>query len=87
VTFTELQDCIAEVNPDALYADGLEDAAIGYTLNTHGEHVVAYDYDRCVEALVTRDGMSHEGAEEYLSFNTLCAYVGPHGPIYVKVLR
>jgi hypothetical protein len=87
VTFTELQDCISEVNPDALYADGLEDAAIGYTLNTHGEHVVAYDYDKCVEALVTRDGMSHEGAEEYLSFNTLCAYVGPHGPIYVKVLR
>lgn len=87
MTFTELQDWISEVNPDALYADGLEDAAIGYTLNTHGEHVVVYDYDKCVEVLVSRDGMDPEAADEYLGFNTLCAYVGPHGPLYIKVLR
>lgn len=87
MTFAELQEHIAEVNPDALYADGLEDAAIGYTLNTHGEHVVVYDYDVCVEVLVSRDGMTPEEADEYLEFNTLCAYVGPHGPLYVKVLR
>lgn len=87
MTFEELQAEVAEANPDALFADGLEDAAIGYTLNTHGEHVVVYDYDKCVEALVRRDGMTPEGADEFLGFNTLCAYVGPHGPLYVKVLR
>lgn len=87
MTFDEFKEHVAEVNPEALLADGLEEAAIGYTLNTHGEHVVVYDYDRCVEALVSRDGMSPEGADEYLEFNTLCAYVGPHGPLYVKVLR
>lgn len=87
MTFAELQEHVAEVNPDALYADGLEDDAIGYTLNTHGEHVVVYDYDKCVEAMVNRDGMTPEGADEFLGFNTLCAYVGHHGPLYVKVLR
>lgn len=87
MTFDEFKEVVAEVNPDALLADGLEDAAIGYTLNTHGEHVVVYDYDKCVEAIVGAGDMSHEDAEEYLAFNTLCAYVGPHGPLYVKVLR
>jgi hypothetical protein len=28
--------------------------------------------------------MAHEEAEEYLSFNTLGAYVGENGPLYVR---
>jgi hypothetical protein len=28
--------------------------------------------------------MTHEEADEYLSFNTLGAYVGENGPIYIK---
>jgi hypothetical protein len=74
---------LAELNPDALLADGLEDALIGYTLNTHHAVVAVYDYAKCVDALVKRDGMTHEDAEEYLSFNTLCCYVGENSPLYV----
>lgn len=85
--FQEFAELMAEVNPDALLADGLEDAAIGYTVGHHSEHVVVYDYDKCVEVLVTRDGMTHEEADEFLQFNTLGAYVGPQGPVYVKVVR
>jgi len=39
---------------------------------------------KCIDILVERDGMTHEGAEEFLSFNTLSAFVGPNGPIYVR---
>lgn len=85
--FQEFAELMAEVNPEALLADGLEDAAIGYTVGHHSEHLVVYDYDKCVEALVTRDGMTHEEADEFLQFNTLGAYVGPQGPVYVKVVR
>ena len=87
MTFDELADIVAEANPDAIVADGLEDAAIGYTVGHHSEHVVVYDYDKCVAVLVSRDGMSEEEADEFLGFNTLGAYVGPNGPIYIKVLR
>jgi hypothetical protein len=31
--------------------------------------------------------MTHEGAEECLSFNTLGCYVGPNGPIYVRMTK
>jgi hypothetical protein len=29
-------------------------------------------------------GLSDEEAEEYLSFNTLSAYVGPNGPLFIR---
>lgn len=82
---SELLDNLRELNPDALLADGLEGALIGYTLNAHMEHVAVYSHQKCIDVLVPRDGMEPEDAEEFLSFNTLCAYVGKHGPIYIQV--
>lgn len=83
----ELLENLRELNPEALLADGLEDALVGYTLNHHHAHVAVYDYDRCVEVLVSRDGMTHEDADEFLQFNTLGAYVGEHGPLYVSFCK
>lgn len=79
-----IRELLAEANPDALLADGLEDALIGYTINTHMPHVAVYDARKCVDVLMKRDGMTHEEAEEFLEFNTYCAYVGPNGPIYIN---
>lgn len=75
---------IAELNPDALLADGLEAALVGYTVNHHHPHVAVYDIEKCVQVLVDRDGMTPEEAHEFLSFNTLGAYVGENGPMYVR---
>lgn len=83
----ELLNELREANPEAMLADGLEEALIGYTINTHFNHVAVYSAEKCVEVLVRRDGMSHEEAEECLEFNTYCAYVGPHGPLYVRTHR
>lgn len=83
----EALEILAELNPEALLADGLEDAFIGYTVNHHHAHVAVYDYGKCVEVLVARDGMTHEEAEEFLSFNTLGAYVGENGPIYMVTAK
>lgn len=78
---------LSEANPDALTADGLEDAYLGHTVNHHHAIVAVYDYDKCVRVLVERDGMTEEGADEYLQFNTLGAYVGEQGPLFVSVRR
>jgi hypothetical protein len=77
-------EALAEANPDALLADGLEATLVGYTMNHHHPHVAVYDIDKCVEVLVERDVMTAEEADEFLSFNTLGAYVGENGPIYVR---
>ena len=83
----ELLEALGEINQEALLADGLEDAFIGYTVNHHIPHVAVYDIDKCIEVLVTRDGMTHEDADEYLSFNTLGAYVGENGPIFIRTAQ
>lgn len=82
----ELREVLAEINPEALLADGLEAALVGYTVNHHHAHVAVYDINKCIEVLVDRDGMSHEEADEFLSFNTLGAFVGENGPIYIRTL-
>lgn len=76
-------DEIAEYNPDALLADGFEGAIIGLTINPHHPMVVVYDYRKCVEILMAQ-GLSDEEAVEYLEFNTLGAYVGKNGPLYME---
>jgi hypothetical protein len=78
---------IAEVNPDALLADGFEDAVLGYVVNQHHAQVVVYDYEKCVRILVKRDGMDEDGAREYLGFNTLSAYVGENGPLFIARIK
>lgn len=79
----ELAEQLAEENPEALLADGFEDALIGITANHHHPVVAVYDLDKCVEILIT-GGMTADEAEEYLSFNTLGAYVGEHGPLFLR---
>jgi hypothetical protein len=77
---------LAEINPEALTADGFEDAYIGHTTGNFSPAVAVYDYDKCVEVMMGQ-GLSHEEAVEYIDFNTVGAYVGNHGPIYIHPRR
>lgn len=74
---------LQEMNPDALVADGLEAGLVGYTLNHHHPVVAVYDFAKCVSILRERDGMTEEEAEEFLHFNTLGAFVGDSGPLFI----
>ena len=77
---------IAALNPDALLADGLNGALVGYTISSSHPVVAVYDANECAQVLVDRDGMTLEEAEEFLEFNTYCAYVGPNGPLFIKTM-
>lgn len=70
----------------ALRADGFDSGIIGVCYRA-GTSVLVYDYAKCTELLVTRDGMSHEEALEYMEFNVVGAYVGEGTPIFVQVRR
>ena len=81
--FDDISEALAELNPEALLADGFEQALVGYTSNYHHPHVAVYDAKKCIAILVRREGMSEEEAEEFFSLNTLGAYVGENGPLFV----
>lgn len=83
--FAVIAEEIAARNPEALLADGLEDALVGYTANHHAPVRAVYDAERCRQILIDRDGMTYEEASEFLEFNTFGAYVGENGPVYMEI--
>ena len=50
---------------DLLKADGFDDAIIGMC-QVHGEHVYAYDYEKCIEVLQRDQGFTYLDSVEYM---------------------
>lgn len=82
-TGQELLEDIKERNPEALMADGLEDAVIGMARRA-GMEVIAYSYEKCLEVLERDQGMQYESAVEWMEFNVVGAYVGEQGPVFIE---
>jgi len=78
---------VAEANADALFADGFDDAIIGF--DASGGCAV-YDYNKCLEVLMqpslTSDKMTRAEAHEYMEFNVVSAYVGDFTPIFIHLI-
>jgi hypothetical protein len=76
---SQLKETIAEHNPEAMFADGHDDAIMGYSSDGR----VIYSVNQVVGGLVERDGMTPDEAIEFFNFNIECAYVGEYTPIYM----
>jgi hypothetical protein len=70
-----------------LFADGFDSAFLGISQQAGSAPVAAYDIDECIRVLRVRDGMTREEAEEFFSFNTLCAYVGERTPVFIQRMK
>ena len=79
-----LAEIIQEQNPEALTADGLDDAVLGIAYRAGAAPLVAYSTSQCIQILMDRDGMSHDEASEFFEFNVLGAFVGPGTPVFVQ---
>lgn len=75
-----MRDKILESYDDVLFADGFDDAIIGFEPNMYK---VVYSRRKCVDILVQNDDMSEEDAIDYLEYNTFNAYVGDNTPLWV----
>lgn len=72
------------MSEDRLLADGFEDALIGVGRQFNQELSV-YDYNKCVEILRERDGMTYDEAFEYMEYNVVGAWVGRGTPVFVEL--
>ena len=77
------RDEIEEIAPDALLADGFDEAIIGIAERCGQPPLVAYSVDRCVEILEGQ-GMSREEAEEFFDFNVAGAWMGEMTPVWIR---
>ena len=64
-------------------ADGLEDAIIGVGSRINMPDVLIYSYNKCIKIIMERDGMTHEEAIEWRSYNVTGAWLGETTPIFV----
>ena len=81
----EISDYIEEHGMEGvLLADGLEGAFIGVSCG-FGPNKAVYDWDKCVEIYIKRDGMSGEEASEHMGFNVTGAYMGEQTPEFIFV--
>ena len=75
------REAVAEVNEDMLFADGFDDALVGYIERAGMPSIACYDKYKCIEILA-RD-MTYEDAIEYFYYNTAGAYVGENTPCFL----
>lgn len=68
---------------EIMLADGFDDALLGIGECAGHEPAAVYDFNACVEVLVTRDGMDADEAKEFMHVNVISAYVGPGTPIFL----
>jgi hypothetical protein len=74
---------ISTFSPDALLADGFDEAILGIAERCTQPALVVYDTQKCIEILMTRDGMTYDEAWEYFDFNTIGAWVGDMTPLFL----
>lgn len=80
----DLYDFLENENPIALFADGFDDAIIGYTERMNQKPIVAYSVNKIIEILVNRDGMTYEEAMEYFDYNIGGGWLGEGTPMWIK---
>jgi hypothetical protein len=80
-----IREALAELNPDALTADGLEAALVGHTLDRFRPALAVYSVDACVATVARRHRSSEAEALEFLEFNTFGAWAGPGTPLFVRL--
>lgn len=73
-------------NPEALLADGFEDAFVGICHRFGQDPLATYDYGKCIDIL-QKQGCSYEEAVEYFEFNVIGAWMGEGTPVFVHFMR
>ena len=67
---------LGEMNPEAMLADGLEEAIAGVMVRVGNSGPVAlYDWRKCIDIFVA-EGCTEEEAQEHFEFNVLGAWGG-----------
>jgi hypothetical protein len=76
------REWVAAWNPEALLADGFDDAIVGIAERCSQPPLVVYDAECCIKILQQR-GLDADEAAEFFSFNVSGAWHGDHTPLFL----
>lgn len=83
-TREDIHQFLEDSDQTALLMDGFEHAIIGFSQRINEPLLAVYNYDLMILALMQRDGMTYDEADEYIEFNCIGAWVGEQTPIIVR---
>jgi len=66
-----------------LFADGFDKAIVGVS-RTFNKLSIAYDTNKCIKILMSRDNMTQLEAIEYFEYNIVGSYMGEHTPSFIE---
>ena len=66
-----------------LLAVGFDDAILGIAESYCNCTVVCYDYEKCCEILMEREGWDRMEAEEWMQYNVVSAHMGKGTPAFL----
>jgi len=66
-----------------LFADGFDKAIVGVS-RTFNKLSIAYDTNKCIKILMSRDNMTQLEAVEYFEFNVVGSYMGQYTPSFIE---
>jgi len=72
---------------DLLKMDGFDDCIVGICERFGMDSVLAYDREKVLATLVSRDGMTEEEAEEFFEYNQIGAWMGDKTPVFVTLFK
>jgi hypothetical protein len=81
------REALALIDDKMLFADGFEDAIMGYVERFGMGPVALYDREKCIRILVKRDKMTRDEANEFFEYNTIGAWMGDGTPCFATRVR
>lgn len=83
----EIQSSLENMGLNLLLMDGFDEAFIGITSRINESETAVYSYEKMVNLLIERDGMTEDDAIEYIEFNCQGAWVGDQTPHIVRQIE
>lgn len=80
--FKVIADQLSEENPDALLADGFEQALIGIARRIGQPSLAVYDISKCLSILVKKHKLTEDEAIEFFEFNVIGSWMGENTPVF-----
>jgi len=77
----DLRLLAAEANEEMLFADGFDDAIVGYIERACSTPVALYDTGLCI-AILMEEGMTEEDAYDHFYYNVVGSYMGENTPVF-----
>lgn len=78
----KIKEYLEDNYPDSFLLDGLDDAIIGVSTSNN----IIYGFDKIIQILMDRDGMTYEEAVEYFDYNIdrVLPYMVEGFPVIIK---